>query len=956
MATSGGENGALRLSRRGKGAYVSAAPVPYVQRAAATGPGATRPLTHMVAGGSAHCHGQTRRRQRVHGDCTENVEPEPIAPLYTAMGWSDGRLVMYEHTPSAAQDGVTDADPLDTDCVPLRTRVAAQWHDDPTLSGPQTTAQDTVMGAGAYVGRLTAMQCVAVPLDGHPLWEQRSRAGTIKRRRRAAAESNARGAVDAPVTPSSLLLLVTAYESGWMRVFYWHGEANHERETAARNKTGQPTALRLADALQLDGGVSAMTAVLDPQPDGQSAGVHVPLARVSVYVAGHDASAHVHCYPIVVSVAARGGSAAVQVRLARNVPLPSTLHLAHWGADPIHHMAVSPGGGWMAVASAVSGAVGVARLPRAVSDTVGDSQPTASTANVWRLAGHASAVSCLQFVAPHVLISGCTGDAFVCLWRLPLPSEIDAESMRALHAPWKSALCGGHTRSVVQVAPLRWPADTPFEAESPTAMNGDEASCRRVSALPNADGQPLSNGFHDVHRNPTSDAAAAAGDGAFVAVGDTGEVHVFSLSLEDDATPGAEGMDGAAAMLPRLVLRAPRSGLVHVAVLSEVQRRRVRGLPLFYGTIAAPAAVLLRAPFWREMENGVRHGETRVQTLPDASDAGGHGDKSDDVAVEAKQTQSGHTEIAVLSRAAMPLSEVDRCPPVAMASAERRREGGGHDDDTTAAVTEPTMGDRLRQRKRQDSNGDEDETSSRATGAKRRHALLPESSHGDVESASPDETSIDHSHGAAMIPTADRGASATVPSVGSVARVIHQAVTAADAKLLESALSSVRTPTGIRRTVRHLSLSDAVPLMRALTERFRSAPARVPQVTQWIRALIAQHASLWRAQRQYAPPSNEMQDMRDTVQLLYRSVEERVQLANALARLEGRLELILQQAPRCMSTDGEAGEAPDIATLRWSLEERRASGDVVEDEEQQETDESSAEEDALSDVADENDE
>ena len=963
MATSGGENGALKLSRRGKGAYVSAAPVPYVQRAAVMGgTGANRPLIHMVAGGSAHRHGQTRRRQRVHGDGTENVQTEPIAPLYTAVGWSDGRLVLYEHTPSNAQDGVADADTLDTECVPLRTRVAAQWHDDPTLSGTQTTAQDAAKAAGAYVGRLTALQCVAVPLDGHPLREQRSKAGAIKRRRGAAAESNARDAVDAAATPSShllLLLLVTVYESGRMRVFYWHDEANHERETAARTKTWQPTALRLADTLQLDGGVSAMIAVLDPQLDGQSAGANVPLARVSVYLAGNDAGARVQRYPIVVSVAGRDGSAAVQVRLARNVRLPSTLHLADWGTDPIHQMAVSPGGDWMAVASAVSGALGVARLPRVASDTGDDGQPTTSTAKAWRLAGHASAVSCLQFVAPHVLISGCTGDAFVCLWRLPLSSQIDAEPMRALHAPWKSALCGGHTRSVVQVAPLRWPADTPFEAESPTTapatMNGDEAHCRRVSALPNADGQPLSNGFHDVHRNPTSDAAAAAGDGAFVAVGDTGEVHVFSFSPEDDATPGAEGMDGAAAMLPRLVLRPPRSGLVHVAVLSEVQRRRVRGLPLFYGTIAAPAAVLLLL-LLREMENGARHGEARVHTLPDAADASGHGDGFDDAAAEAKQTQNGDTGVAVLSRAAMPLSEVDRCPPVAAAPAEHRRESGGYDDDTTAAVTEPTMGDRLRQRKRQNSDGDEDETSSRATDAKRRHARPSESSHGAVETAPPDETPIDHSRRAATIPTADRDASATVPSVGSVARVIHQAVTAADAKLLESALSSVRTPSGIRRTVRHLSLSDAVPLMRALTERFRSAPARVPQVTQWIRALIAQHASLWRAQRQYAPSSNEMQDMRDTVQLLYRSVEERVQLANALARLEGRLELILQQAPRGMSTDGEAGDTPDLATLRWSYEERGASGDVAEDEEQQETDGSSAEEDALSDAADESDE
>eukprot|EP00166_Cyanidium_caldarium_P003608 ctg_35.g107 len=876
----------------------------------------------MVAGGSAHCHGQTRRRQRVHGDCTENVEPEPIAPLYTAMGWSDGRLVMYEHTPSAAQDGVTDADPLDTDCVPLRTRVAAQWHDDPTLSGPQTTAQDTVMGAGAYVGRLTAMQCVAVPLDGHPLWEQRSRAGTIKRRRRAAAESNARGAVDAPVTPSSLLLLVTAYESGWMRVFYWHGEANHERETAARNKTGQPTALRLADALQLDGGVSAMTAVVDPQPDGQSAGCARALLS-DRRVGGRSGR-----------IGSRAGAPGTECPIA----VDAALGALGRGPDSPHGRVTGgrlDGGG-------VGGQRGGRRGPTAARGIGhGGRQP-------------ADGIDCQRLAPGRPRLCGVL--SAVCS---------AARADQRLH--WRCVCLS--VASAAAVGNRRRVNARPARAVEECTVRRPHPQRRASGAAAVASGHTVRGGVADGderRRGVLSARLGAAQRGWPTAV-----QRLSRRSSQPDVGCSGRGW--------RRRFRGCRGHGRGARVLVVARGRRDtgrRGDGWRCGDVAAPgaaSATLGSGARGRSVGGAAAAGARPAALLRDDCGSGsgaaastvlaGDGERraawrgaSANLAGCAKQTQSGHTEIAVLSRAAMPLSEVDRCPPVAMASAERRREGGGHDDDTTAAVTEPTMGDRLRQRKRQDSNGDEDETSSRATGAKRRHALLPESSHGDVESASPDETSIDHSHGAAMIPTADRGASATVPSVGSVARVIHQAVTAADAKLLESALSSVRTPTGIRRTVRHLSLSDAVPLMRALTERFRSAPARVPQVTQWIRALIAQHASLWRAQCQYAPPSNEMQDMRDTVQLLYRSVEERVQLANALARLEGRLELILQQAPRCMSTDGEAGEAPDIATLRWSLEERRASGDVVEDEEQQETDESSAEEDALSDAADENDE
>eukprot|EP00033_Pygsuia_biforma_P002084 GCRY01002314.1.p1 GENE.GCRY01002314.1~~GCRY01002314.1.p1 ORF type:complete len:568 (-),score=128.32 GCRY01002314.1:231-1934(-) len=133
------------------------------------------------------------------------------------------------------------------------------------------------------------------------------------------------------------------------------------------------------------------------------------------------------------------------------------------------------------------------------------------------------------------------------------------------------------------------------------------------------------------------------------------------------------------------------------------------------------------------------------------------------------------------------------------------------------------------------------------------------------------------------------------PKAESLHAVLSQALQSNDATLLEYCLA-VSDRKVINRTIQRLSTADILPLLLKLTHKFQSKPTRAGVLLVWIRAILVQHTAylmtLPRLVRQLS--------------VLYQTIDARLAAHKRLMKLDGRLDLLLNQVS--LQGGGEGGE------------------------------------------------
>ncbi|KNC51964.1 WD40 repeat-containing protein [Thecamonas trahens ATCC 50062] len=132
-------------------------------------------------------------------------------------------------------------------------------------------------------------------------------------------------------------------------------------------------------------------------------------------------------------------------------------------------------------------------------------------------------------------------------------------------------------------------------------------------------------------------------------------------------------------------------------------------------------------------------------------------------------------------------------------------------------------------------------------------------------------------------PASDDG-TVGVPRGESLKRMLVQALHSGDNQLLEYCLG-MSTHGTIMATVRQLPTARIVALLKILTDKLRSRPARGTRLVPWIRAILVTHTAFLLS----VPGLSAM------LTPLYQTFEERLAVYDKLMKLNGRLDLVLSQ-------------------------------------------------------------
>ncbi|KAI9179646.1 Small subunit (SSU) processome component [Blastocladiella emersonii ATCC 22665] len=139
---------------------------------------------------------------------------------------------------------------------------------------------------------------------------------------------------------------------------------------------------------------------------------------------------------------------------------------------------------------------------------------------------------------------------------------------------------------------------------------------------------------------------------------------------------------------------------------------------------------------------------------------------------------------------------------------------------------------------------------------------------------------------AAATATSANGTTAAIGDITSLHVTLTQALHSGDTDLLESVLGAPSlTPQVIQNTLRKLPTQHVVPFLHAVVDRFMRRHSRAAQLLEWIRAAVVVHCGYLMT----------VPDLVRKLSAFYHVLDTRVDHGKKLLKLQGRLELVLDQ-------------------------------------------------------------
>jgi hypothetical protein len=910
-------------SRSGKGAFVSAAPLPhrvgpcgalnnlrqgqYVQVIALRTPAVEEPARNLSLRNS-------KRRRESEATSEASIPHWPAA--CTCMAWSDGRLIVYAHDRVPSVEGNGDGASLSESpgCI-----LVGKWRDDPSLSPDLSLAAMNQLGAGPFLGRITALQC---SFDESNEFEpaKRQRSHVVDPSPAANAEQLNRF----PAAPEqgypqahTRLLIVVGYESGALRLFTVDISrcvdlnASQRRQTKTGSEIDLALTLELCDVCRLPGRIESLVV-----------SAHSP--RQEEYLRG-GCLQHVYAVcrdsdPIVW---------ALQVRRSSDRTVDGQCNAVYCWSDTQHHrrlrimhtrgtslqaLAISPTDRYLAVAAGEC--LSAYELPRWCADA---REPGASrdveVERIWRFTGHSSTICCLAFAGPVLLASAALGDTLISLWRL------DQENSSALHSenanfiespPWRSVLCHAVNSAPASVVQLVAAEHSP-EARLPSMKRAADTSRTTNGICSSGTATDHALDEHPVGRDAVSPRASNAADADSARIAMDASPETFLLAVLGDgsaqlfgvkerlSTPGQvsamkAGEKRSTVLHPQLILQPQEPCFSGASVMRWVNNagEQQLGFALFYGSLQQPKIVFVPRKLWSQdapTMNGSESGAARVISLQNDALSKVEHQRSSNVARANSNpisSDSVHTNenTPVLNGARANHSGgilgYAQLPVEASAPSDSERKKHALDTQTmppSLSLTSSVVADgadgvctSIQRIPGNDEHGAAANVGMKLNAVEaashQKTALLPEPvdpaassaniiAGNELLSLAEQLSYVQQQASVASAPELFNKSSGERPlAVDTVATLIVQALDANDNQLLDRALAAVQTAAGASRTVRKLPARAILSLLGALVARFCSHSVRAPALSLWIRAVIRCHAPFLLSQRDARLPQH----------------------------------------------------------------------------------------------------
>lgn len=183
-----------------------------------------------------------------------------------------------------------------------------------------------------------------------------------------------------------------------------------------------------------------------------------------------------------------------------------------------------------------------------------------------------------------------------------------------------------------------------------------------------------------------------------------------------------------------------------------------------------------------------------------------------------------------------------------------------------------------------------------------------------------------------------------IRQAGSLQTVLQQALHTNDVSLVGYCLrQGARDEAVIKRTVARLPIGSILPLLTAVTSRYKSKPNRGVHLLNWIKNIINTHTSYLMT----------VPELSEKLNVFHHCVNQRLSVFNKLLALNGRLELVINQATQVnqavsstsssSSTPSTTGPYnlydPDMDNSDSEEEETHANGTMNDDDDDEGDDE-----------------
>lgn len=157
--------------------------------------------------------------------------------------------------------------------------------------------------------------------------------------------------------------------------------------------------------------------------------------------------------------------------------------------------------------------------------------------------------------------------------------------------------------------------------------------------------------------------------------------------------------------------------------------------------------------------------------------------------------------------------------------------------------------------------------------------------------------------------------------LGVMWNVLAQAVKSKDSELFDRTVYSIHSEKMVRQTVQKVPSEVAVgAMLDMLVQRLRTTPKKIRILVVWIREILMEHAGALLSQRR-----------NQALKALIEIVHERSESLNGLARLEGRLALVMTQAERLKRSVGVYHGNDRVPEMEYE-EEEASDGEVDSDD------------------------
>ncbi|KAK4530835.1 hypothetical protein CCYA_CCYA05G1692 [Cyanidiococcus yangmingshanensis] len=747
----GGSGGKL-VSRRSKGAFVSAAPLPhrvgrhgaddrlrqgqFVQIVPVCGP----LVTSLLEPAQDRAYGR-KRASRVAGMVPVAASPMRFVAC-TCMAWSDGRIAVYGHSrmPTTGEGDQRDGLSGSPDSVLL-----AKWRDDPSLSTELSISAMNELGTGHFLGRVTAMRCF---LDRSTRDEQtkRQRNGV----RTLVSLTNAspmNGSVEArkgagPWTCLELVVVV-GYESGALRLFaveldrYLEPDVSGTLNAVDEVGTTPTRSLRLCDVCTLVGRVDAIAI------SGHSSQREIKCSRSCiqhVYTACHGGGSEIRAIRLHCSQYTDADGFLTNRYRWDGVEQHRKLRIRNLNACAKLQIAVSPDGQLMAVAAGEC--LSAFQLPSWCAEIEANQEAsTIEAERVWRFTGHSSPVCCLGFLNRWLLASASLGDSLISLWRIH--SEFGADRRPQLEdlveiPPWRTAFCQAGDAlpaSVTQLLPIQRPdREQPripwMNGRATSVANGHQDRCVESLRIASEVVADLSSNGGDLGSPVDADDAYAQSEDddecdLLALLGD-GVAQLFVINEKVSVCDGHQARNTSGkrthVLQPTVIVQPPApctSSAALVRFLDESGKQRA-GLVLFYGSLRNAHIEFLPDSTWSDetaAAKGTQTGASRIIMLGESLSSKliapaklttemEHGDlrplsSVDNLRSESRMNGSAHEQYSkVLGYAHLPVASIPPASPKStnlLAADEPdhiHRVLDGHSADVALGVEAPAATDR----------------------------------------------------------------------------------------------------------------------------------------------------------------------------------------------------------------------------------------------------------------------